>query len=226
LREFGETRRGWLGVRIQEVTDDIAEGLGMPSAKGALVAGLTEKGPAEQAGLQPGDVIVEFDGKPVNAMHELPRLVADEPIGKTVDVKVIRKNEEKTIPVTLGRLEEAEKADSTTDQPGDQPAPTPVITGPLGLSLSDLNPDTRGKFGIKDDVNGVVVTGVADGSAASEKRVQAGDVIVEISQESVSSPEDVANRIDQLKKDGRKTALLLLANKDGDLRFVAVKIDE
>ena len=100
-----------------------------------------------------------------------------------------------------------------------------MITGPLGLTLSDMSPSIRTQYGIKDSVTGVVVTGVADGSAAAEKRLQAGDVIVEIAQEPVASPDDVNKRIDQLKKDGRKSALLLLANKDGDLRFVAVKID-
>jgi serine protease Do len=225
LREFGETRRGWLGVRIQEVTDDIAEGLGMDGAKGALVAGVTDKGPAADAGIQPGDVILEFDGKPVGAMHELPRLVADEPVGKAVPVVVLRKGGKETITVKLGRLAEDKPADQTGDAPAKAPPPA-VVQGPLGLTLSDLNPDMRKQFGIKDDITGVVVTDVADGSAAADKRVTKGDVIVEISQEAVNTPDDVQKRIAALKKDGRKTALLLLANKNGDLRFVAVKIDE
>ncbi len=226
LREYGETRRGWLGVRIQEVTSDIADSLGMDSAKGALVAGVTEKGPAAESGIEPGDVILEFDGKPVAAMHELPRLVADEPIGKEVPVLVLRKGEQKTITVKLGRLEEAAKTKGTTETPPPAEQPPPVVAGPLGLTLSDLNPQMRSKYGIKDEISGVVVTDVADGSAASEKRVQPGDVIVEVSQESVSSPDDVKTRIDALKKDGRRTALLLLSNKDGDLRFVAVRLTD
>jgi len=228
LRDFGETRRGWLGVRIQEVTDDIAEGLSMTATQGALVAGVTEKGPAEAAGIEPGDVILEFNGQKVTAMHELPRLVADEPIGKEVPVLVLRKGEQKTVTVKLGRLEDSEAtvaaAAAAKTPEAEQPTPPPVITGPLGLSLSDLSPTLRTKYGIKEAVTGVVVTDVADGSIAAEKRVQAGDVIVEISQEGVASPADVEKRIEALKKDGRKSALLLLANKDGDLRFVAVKI--
>ena len=163
-------------------------------------------------------------------MHELPRLVADEPIGKDVPVVVLRKGVEQTLTVKLGRLEESEadqlaNADAAT--PDDQSTPPPtVVAGPLGLSLSDLSPDTRSKYGIKPEISGVVVTDVADGSAAAEKRVEAGDVIVEISQESVSTPDDVTKRIDKLKADGRKSALLLLANKDGDLRFVAVRITD
>ena len=227
LREFGETRRGWLGVRIQEVTDDIAEGLSMTNAGGALVAGVTEKGPAAEAGIEPGDVILEFDGQKVTAMHELPRMVADEPIGKEVPVLVLRKGEQKTVMVKLGRLDEDEAAAAeATDQPADEATPPPVIAGPLGLTLADLSPTLRTKYGIKEGVTGVVVTDVADGSVADEKRVQAGDVIVEVSQEGVATPDEVNKRIEALKKDGRKSALLLLANKEGDLRFVAVKIDD
>ena len=226
LRQFGETHRGWLGVRIQEVTDDIAEGLSMKDAHGALVAGVTDKSPAAAAGLQAGDVILEFDGEKVNAMHELPRMVADEPVGKAVKVLVLRKGGEQTLTVTLGRLEDEQQL-ASADQPStkDQtPPPPPVIAGPLGLTLADLSPDLRTQFAIKDGVQGVVVTAVADGSPASDKRIQPGDVIVEVSQQTVAKAGDVQKRIDDLKKDGHKSALLLLANKDGDLRFVAVKI--
>jgi len=141
LRQYGETRRGWLGVRIQEVTDDIAEGLNMKSSAGALVAGVTDKGPADAAGIQAGDVIIEFDGQKVEAMHELPRLVADEPIGKEVPVKVLRKGEEKTITVKLGKLEDEVKTASADGSDGGTPAepPAKVMAGPLGLTLSDLS---------------------------------------------------------------------------------------
>ncbi|MCB1488061.1 MAG: PDZ domain-containing protein, partial [Bauldia sp.] len=227
LRDFGETRRGWLGVRIQEVTDEIAEGLAMDDAVGALVAGVTDAGPAAEAGIAPGDVIVKFDGRPVSAMHELPRMVADEPVGKEVEVVVIRKGAEETLKVKLGHLEEAEAEDVATletDQPPETEEPA-VVAGPLGLTLSDLSPTLREKFGIKEEINGVVVTDVTEGSPAAEKRVQAGDVIIEISQEPVDSPEAIDERIKQLKTDGRKSALLLLANKNGDLRFVAVTLE-
>ena len=227
LREFGETRRGWLGVRIQSVTDDIAESLSMDAAIGALVAGVTKDGPAEQAGILPGDVIVEFDGKEVDSMPALPRMVADEAIGKEVNVTVLRKGERQEISVKLGRLEDAEKEMSALESEGSDPEPPlPVFAGPMGLSLSDLTPRLRDEYGIVDDVDGVVVTAVEEDSTAYEKRVRAGDVIVEISQEPVATPEDVAARIDSLKKDGRKSALLLLASKDGDLRFVAVSMDD
>jgi serine protease Do len=229
LREFGETRRGWLGVRIQEVTDEVAEGLSMNEAAGALVAGVTDEGPAAMAGIEAGDVILEFDGRTVKAMHELPRMVADEPIGKEVPVRILRKGEEQTVTVTLGRLEDAEQVaaldEEAPEAEADEPAPPPVVAGPLGLTLSDLSPALRSEFGIEEQVSGVVVTDVASDSAAAAKRVQAGDVIVEISQEPVATPADVEGRIAQLKSDGRKSALLLLANKDGDLRFVAVTLE-
>ena len=226
LRQFGETRRGWLGVRIQQVTDEIAEGLAMDAPSGALVAGVTDNGPAAEAGIEPGDVILEFDGQKVSAMHELPRMVADEPIGKEVEVVVLRKGKQERIKVILGRLDEAEVAAAAPepDKPAEPPPAPKIVSGPLGLSLADLSPTLRDQYSIKEDVVGVVVTDVADGSVAAEKRVQAGDVIVEISQERVETPSDVETRIEALKKDGRKSALLLLANKNGDLRFVAVKI--
>jgi len=229
LREFGETRRGWLGVRIQEVTDEVAEGLSMAESAGALVAGVTEESPAALAGIEPGDVIIEFDGRKVGAMHELPRMVADEPIGKEVPVLILRKGEQQTVTVTLGRLEDSEEVaaldEEAPEAEAEEPAPPPVIAGPLGLTLADLNPTLRAEFGIEEDVNGVVVTEVDENSAAAEKRVQAGDVIIEISQEPVATPADVDSRIAQLKTEGRKSALFLLANKDGDLRFVAVTLE-
>jgi serine protease Do len=229
LREFGETRRGWLGVRIQEVTSEVAEGLSMDEAAGALVAGVTEESPAALAGIEPGDVILEFDGRKVNAMHELPRMVADEPIGKEVPVLILRKGAQQTVTVTLGRLEDSEEVaavdESAPEAEPEEPAPPPVIAGPLGLTLADLSPTLRAEFGIEEEVKGVVVTEVAENSAAAEKRVQAGDVIIEISQEPVATPADVDSRIAQLKTEGRKSALFLLANKDGDLRFVAVTLE-
>nr|WP_246161532.1 DegQ family serine endoprotease [Segnochrobactrum spirostomi] len=224
LRQYGETRRGWLGVRIQEVTDDIAESLGMTDPKGALVAGVTEGGPAAKAGIQPGDVIISFDGRDVPKMSDLPRMVADTDIGKAVDVVVLRKGKQDTIQVTLQRLDEkAEAAANADDQPTDQAKP--ATDKVAGLTLSELSPDLKTKYKIADSVKGVVVTDVDPASNAAEKRIQAGDVIVEVAQEAVTSPKDVVAKFDKAKKDGRKTVLLLLANAAGDLRFTAVRID-
>jgi serine protease Do len=226
LREFGETRRGWLGVRIQEVTDEIAESLGMDEAMGALVAGVTEDGPAAKAEIEPGDVIVKFDGREVEAMRELPRMVAETAIGKDVEVVVLRKGEEVTISVTLERLEENEVEEAsaeTGDEPQEEPAEKSEV---LGMTLAVLDEALRKQFSIEEDVSGVVITEVKTGSSAEEKRVMAGDVIKEVAQEPVETPADVEALIKQLKEDGRASALLLLANPSGDVRFVPVRIED
>ena len=223
LKQYGETRRGWLGVRIQGVSDDIAESLGLKEAKGALVAGISEKGPAEKAGIQAGDVIVKFDGKDVPNVRELPRMVADTPIDKIVDVVVLRKGKEVSVKVELGRLEEGEKL-AATGKPGAKPdTVVPVTKTIAGATLAPLDAEARAKFKIKDQVaKGVVVTEVAPGSAAAEKRIQPGEVILEVGQEEVASPEDVVKKFEALKKDGRKRALLLIASAEGEMRFVTL----
>jgi serine protease Do len=223
LRQFGETRRGWLGVRIQQVTDEIADSLGMKQARGALVAGVDDKGPAKPAGIEPGDVIVKFDGHEIKEMRDLPRVVADTPVGKDVQVTVVRKGKEDTKTVKLGRLEDGEKKAALAKNEG-TPEEKSVVKKTLGLDLSNLTDDLRKRYKIKDSVKGVVITAVEDGSAAADKRLAPGDVIVEVGQESVSSAADVQKKIDQLKKDGRKSALLLVANAEGEVRFVALAL--
>ncbi len=187
LRQFGETRRGWLGVRIQQVTDDIAESLGMKQPRGALVAGVDDKGPAKPAGIEPGDVIVNFDGKDIKEMRDLPRVVADTPVGKDVPVTVIRKGKEETKTVKLGRLEDGEKLAALNKTPPATPEEKSVVKKTLGLDLANLSDELRKRYKIKDTVKGVVITGVDSGSPASDKRLSAGDVIVEIAQEAVAN---------------------------------------
>ena len=223
LRQFGELRRGWLGVRIQQVTDEIAESLNIKPARGALVAGVDDKGPAKPAGIEPGDVVVKFDGKDVKDPKDLSRVVADTAVGKEVDVVVIRKGEEQTKKVTLGRLQDPEKVQASvkTDEP---PPEKPVTQKALGLDLAVLNKDLRTRYKIKDSVKGAVVTNVDANSDAAEKRLSAGDVIVEVAQEAVASGDDIQKRVDQLKKDGKKSVLLLVSNGDGELRFVALSV--
>jgi serine protease Do len=223
LKNFGETRRGWLGVRIQQVTDEIAESLGIKPARGALVAGVDEKGPAKPAGIEPGDVIVKFDGQDIKEMRDLPRVVADTPVGKEVPVLVIRKGKEETRSVTLGRLEDGEKQAALTT-PQNTPEVKPVIKKTLGLELSNMSDDLRKKYKIKDTVKGIVILGIDAGSPAADKRLNAGDTIVEIAQEAVASADDFQAKIDKLKKDGRRSALLLVASAEGELRFVALAL--
>ncbi len=229
LRQFGETRRGWLGVRIQPVTADIAESLGMATAKGALVAGVIKGGPVDNGTIQAGDVIIKFDGTDIHEMRDLPRVVAESPVGKAVDVVIVRKGVEQTVKVTLGRLEDGEKAASAQDNGADQgkadKAPPVSTASVLGMTIGELNDDTRKKFSIAADVSGVVIIDVAKDSAAAERGIQPGEVITEIAQESVATPKDVMDRIGALKEQGRKNALLMLASKTGELRFVTLRMD-
>lgn len=224
LRQFGEVRRGWLGVRIQNVDEATAEALGLKGgAKGALVAGVDEKGPAKTAGLEVGDVIVKFNGVPVKSSSELPRIVAATPVGKTVDVQIVRKGEEQTKSVLLGRLEDGERTQVANVK---QPEAEPVNRQILGLNLSGLSDEARRRYNIKESVrNGVVVTKVDPNSTAADKRIQPGEVIVEVGQEAVSNPADVTKRIEALKKEGRKSVLLLVASASGDVRFVAIGLE-
>uniref|UniRef100_UPI003BAB95F2 DegQ family serine endoprotease n=1 Tax=Stappia sp. TaxID=1870903 RepID=UPI003BAB95F2 len=225
LREFGETRRGWLGVRIQEVTDEIAESLGMDRARGALVAGVTEDGPAEDAKIEAGDVIIEFNGTEVPDMHDLPRMVADTPVGEEVSVVVLRKGEEVNLNVTLGRLEEADKI-ASADGSDDKTAPAKTTTEVLGMTLAPMSDELREKFSIGADVNGVVVTEVAADSPAAEKRISAGDVIVEIAQESVATPDEIVAKVKDLKEGDRRLALFLISNAQGEVRFIPLQITD
>ncbi|GHB31646.1 serine protease [Pseudovibrio japonicus] len=225
LREFGETRRGWLGVRIQHVTDEIAESLGMDSAQGALIAGVSDSGPAKEAGILPGDVVLKFDGRDIPEMRDLPRMVATTTIGSTVPLTVLRRGEEVEIEVTLGRLDELAEVEQT-EQDQESPSNTEDETVVLGLSLARVDEALRQRFALSDEIEGVVITRVAEGSSAEDKRVRPGDVIVEVAQEPVATTSDVIEMVNRLKADDRRSALLLLSNGAGELRFVAVRIED
>jgi serine protease Do len=224
LRQFGELRRGWLGVRIQQVTDEIAESLNIKPARGALIAGVEDKGPAKPAGIEPGDVVVQFDGKDIKEPKDLSRVVADTAVGKKVDVVIIRKGQEQTLQVTIDRLQDGDKAVPASAKAKEEPVEKPVTQKALGLDLATLSKDLRSRYKIKDSVKGVIITGVDGTSDAAEKRLSAGEVIVEVAQEAVANAADVKKRVDQLKKDGKKSVLLLVANSDGELRFVALSV--
>ncbi|MEP0519740.1 MAG: DegQ family serine endoprotease [Hyphomicrobiales bacterium] len=224
LQEFGETRRGWLGVRIQQVTDDIAESLDMDDPRGALVAGVTPGGPAEDAGIKPGDIVLTFDGKEVSTMRELPRIVADTAVGKAVSVIVLRDGEEVEVKVTLGRLEEGEKLIAAQEEQQEEDEAKPVEV--LGMTLGELDEEALKNYEIAEGVEGVLVASVEANSNAAEKQVREGDVIQEVSQEAVKTIADVQKRVAELKEDGRRSVLLLLMSKGGELRFVAVRLEE
>jgi serine protease Do len=223
LREFKEVRRGWLGVRIQQVTDEIAESLSIKPPRGALIAGIDDKGPAKPAGIEPGDVVIKFDGKDIKEMRDLPKIVAETPVGKDVEVLIVRKGKEEKKTVKLGRLDDGEKkvAAVTKDNAVED---KPVVKKALGLDLANLTDELRKKYKIKDKVKGVVITGVDANSPAAEKRLASGMVIAEVQQQPVTNAADLQKRIDQLKKDGKKAVVLLVVSPDGDPSFVAITL--
>jgi serine protease Do len=229
LRRFGEVRRGWIGVRIQDVTDDIAEGLG---GKGALIAGLTEDGPAAEGGIEEGDVVVEFNGKPVDSMRALPRLVADTPPGDTVDVVVVRNGERVTLGIRIGLLEETQVAAAESGEPEgeadaeDNAAGEVDAAGMFGLTLAPITDADRETYSIDPNVAGVLVSAVEPGSEAAEKSVQPGDVIEQVSQTDVAAPEEVAARIEELKTEGRRTVMFLVSGAENKKRFVSLRFEE
>jgi serine protease Do len=224
LREFKEVRRGWLGVRIQQVSDEIAESLSIKPARGALIAGIDDKGPAKPAGIEPGDVVVKFDGKDIKEMRDLPKIVADTPVGKDVEVIVIRKGKEEKKIVKLGRLEDEKKQAALDPKKDAAPDAKPVVKKALGLDLANLTDDLRKKHNIKEKVKGVLITGVDPNSPASEKRLAPGMVIAEVQQQPVTNAAELQQRIEKLKKDGKKAAVLLVVTPDGDPSFVALSL--
>ncbi|MBL8566139.1 MAG: Do family serine endopeptidase [Hyphomicrobiaceae bacterium] len=223
LRKYGETRRGWLGVNLQTVGEDIAETLGVPDNTGALVASVTPEGPAAKGGILAGDLIVKFDGKVVANMRGLPRLVAQTQIGKRVEVEALRNGKTVRVMVEIGRL-----MDETPEVP--KPAVQPPQSGPppsrelLGMKLSPLTDELRKLHKLDKKVVGVVVTDVEGTSAAAQKSIKPGDVIVEVAQDQVAVPDDVARSLEKVKKAGRKAVLLRIEGANGDLRFVAVPL--
>jgi serine protease Do len=222
LREFKEVRRGWLGVRIQQVSAEIADSLNVKPPRGALIAGIDDKGPAKPAGIEPGDVIVKFDGQDIKEMRDLPKIVAETPVGKDVEVTIIRKGKEETKTVKLGRLQDEKQATLAPKKNGAEEKS--VVKRALGLDLANLTDELRKKHKIKDNVKGVLITGIDASSPAAEKRLAPGMVIAEVQQEPVNSAAELQQRVEKLKKDGKKAVVLLVVTPDGDPSFVALSL--
>jgi len=218
LLEFGETKRGWLGVRIQDMEPDVAEALGLASINGALVTDVPD-GPAKDAGILSGDVILSFDGKDVEDIGNLVRIVGDTQVGKSVRVKVFRDGKTETLLVDVGRLEEAsvQLASVETTVPDAEPREMETI----GLQISILNDELRSEYGIAETADGVVITNVDEDSEAFDKGLRAGDVIAEVAQEAVVNPSEVLDRL-KAAKDAGRTSILMLVRRAGQPRFVAV----
>ncbi|PTW51339.1 Do family serine endopeptidase [Rhodovulum kholense] len=222
LKEFGETRRGWLGVRIQDVTPDMAEALGLDQARGAVVTDVPE-GPAAEAGMQSGDVILSFDGVDVQDTHGLVRQVGNAPVGKAVRVIVFRQGKTQTLLVTLGRRETAEGgAAPGTDAPS---APEAEAAEVLGMTLVPLTDELRDQLGVGTVTDGLAVTDIDETGEAYAKGLRSGDVITEAGQRKVATAADLQERIEEARDAGRKS-LLLLVRRQGEPRFVALSVAE
>ncbi|WP_076446362.1 DegQ family serine endoprotease [Roseivivax lentus] len=223
LKEFGETRRGWLGVRIQDVTEDVAEAMGLASTNGALVTDVPE-GPAMEAGMKSGDVIVKFDGRDVIDTRGLVRQVGNTAVGKAVRVVVNRDGATETLMVTLGRREEAESAEAQTSGPEDAPE-APATADILGLTLALPTEELAQEFNFDADTQGLVVTSVDETSEAFEKGLRPGDVITEAGRASVAEIAELEAQISAARDAGRKS-ILLLVRRAGDPRFVALSLED
>ena len=217
IKEHGRPIRGWLGVRIQTVTSELAEAMDLDEAEGALVSAVVEDSPAEKAGVKEGDLILSYDGKKVKAMAELPKLVAETAVNKTVKVTVLRAGKVKTLQVKIAELKEDDEALAMNDL-NDEDAETAVA----GMTLTPLTDDEREALGLSDDVEGVVITSVERGSRADMSRVRAGDVIIELDKKPVQTVAAVKKAIED--KEGK--SLLMLLVRGGDKLFVAFKKEQ
>jgi serine protease Do len=234
LVQFGETRRGWIGVRIQTVTPELAESLGLGTPRGALVAETTSGGPAEAAGMKAQDVILSFDGREVKDSRALPRVIAESEIGKTAPIEIWRDRQSMTLSITLGRLEDFERSGAAPAAAKPDPAPAPAEAGALrvdalGMTVSELSDALRERFKIGADVQGIVITEISPdtpaAAAAAENRIRAGDVIVEVGQQEVSTPQQVVDKVNEAVS-AQNRVILLLLNRGGDLSFAAIRLGD
>jgi len=224
LKEYGHPRRGWLGVKIQQVTPDIAESLGLKDASGAMVAGITDGGPAEKSKIHSGDIILKFDGQDVKEMHNLPRIVADAVVGKEVPVVLWRDGKEVTVQTVLAeRPADAQLA--STDSPKAADATRPTDLAGLGMKVAPFSPELKDKFQLQDGQKGVVITDVSPNTPATDRGLKPGDVIVEVQQVEVSSPADIQKQVDVAKKADRKFVLMLI-QREGGVQYVPLSLSK
>jgi serine protease Do len=221
LREHGKVDRGWLGVQIQQMTPEIASSLGVANEHGALVADVTANSPAARAGVKQGDVILKYNGKEIDKLHDLPRLVAETTINSKADLTVWRNGHDEDLQVNVGQMPNDKQEVASNEQ--DQQQVGPEKSSALGLQLGQLDGQTRKQLGLKGEVKGVVVTRVSPDSPAAELGLQPGDVIVAINQQAVATPSDAAQRLKQAQQKGDKHLLLLL-NRHGVNQYVGLNV--
>jgi serine protease Do len=220
LRDFGETRRGWLGVRIQNVDPDMADALGLAAPVGALVTDVPE-GPALDAGMKAGDVIMSFDGDLIEDTRELVRVVAETEVGRSVEIVVFRDGAETALSVHIGRLEEAVLA-AAPGVPG-EPEVEATEQVVLGMTVAAVDEALRTRFGLAEDARGLVVVAVDESSDAYSKGMRDGDLITEVGREAIATPREMERRIEAAESAGRKSLLLLVRRGDAP-RFVALSL--
>jgi serine protease Do len=220
LRDFGETRRGWLGVRIQNVDPDMADALGLAAPVGALVTDVPE-GPALDAGMKAGDVIMSFDGDLIEDTRELVRVVAETEVGRSVEIVVFRDGAETALSVHIGRLEEAVLA-AAPGVPG-EPEVEATEQVVLGMTVAAVDEALRTRFGLAEDARGLVVVAVDESSDAYAKGMRDGDLITEVGREAIATPREMERRIEAAESAGRKSLLLLVRRGDAP-RFVALSL--
>ena len=227
LKSHGRIERGWLGVKIQDVTEEIADSVGLKKATGALVMEITKDSPADKAGIKIGDVITHFDGKEVKAMRNLPRLVADAPIGKTASVELWRKGETKTLSVKLGELKEQDESLKAEGDEDEESGPTPAIKGKelLGMTLAAVTPEILEKYSLASGLKGVLVTKVKEDSEAGKRGLQAGDLITQVAETPVNEAKDVMDAVDTIRKAGRKFVLLRVTHNN-QTTFVTLPVED
>ncbi len=227
LREFGKVKRGWIGVSYQSVTDDIADSFALDRARGVLVANVVADGPASKAGLKRNDIILNFAGQEVPELRRFPRLVANARVGSTVDVVVWRQGKEVSLKLRIGEQDEPEKQNVSAQGAPKKPAePDQAVTSTieqLGLTLQKPSDQLREKYGLADNVKGLVVTKVALNSPAAEKQLQPGDVILEVDQKAVTTPQEVSEIVAKLQAQ-KKRSVLLFVERQGDPRFAALRL--
>ena len=222
LVKFGETKRGWLGVRIQEVTKEIADVEKLKNTEGALVASVGEKSPAEKAGLQPGDIILKFDGQKIDTMRTLPKLVSRTEVGKTVELEIWRDKKLITKKLTLGRLESSEdfKAENKPINPKKEESEIEV----LKITVRDVTPQDIESRKLDKKTEGVVILEIGNKSPLTGL-LQAGDIILEVQKNKVSSADDLNKQIETINKKGEQTLLLTIINNNNQRRYLGVKIN-
>ena len=207
LRTTGLVKRGWLGVAIQAVTPEIADSLDLPKPEGAVVADITPGGPADQAGVRPGDVILRYDGIAIDQRHHLPTLVADSPIGGDAQLVIWRRGHEKTVTAHIGELQPEGAKAAGNPPPAGEPAS-------LGLTVAPLTAEARNDLGLPAGEKGVLVRGVAAGSEAADHGVAPGDIIEQANQHPVATPAELRQALDQARREHRKTVPLLVRHGD------------